>query len=323
MSSARPAEPEHRPVRTALATLAAFGTGTLVALQSRINGELGQRLDDGFTAAVISFGSGLVILSIAMAIWRPGRRGVRTVLDAIRSREIPWWYAVGGLGGAVFVLSQSLVVGLVGVALFTVGIVAGQTISSVLIDRRGLGTMAAKPVTAPRLIGAVLALVAVGLAVSGRIETDVPFWVLLVPVAVGLVVGGQQAVNGQIRGVSGSALTATFGNFLVGTVALLVVLAVHVPLAGLPHTLPSEPWLYVGGLVGCIFIAGQAVIVRFTGILVMVLAILAGQLVTAAVFDIVVPLPGHIISPLTLVGTALTIVAVLVTSVPPPRRVRA
>ena len=50
-----------------LALVIALLCGALVALQSRINGELGSRLGDGFTAAAISFGSGLVILAIALA----------------------------------------------------------------------------------------------------------------------------------------------------------------------------------------------------------------------------------------------------------------
>ncbi|ERK73587.1 hypothetical protein N136_00043, partial [Leifsonia aquatica ATCC 14665] len=62
-----------------LALLIAMVCGAGVALQSRINGELGRRLDDGFTAAAISFGSGLVILLAALAIAPAGRRGLRRV----------------------------------------------------------------------------------------------------------------------------------------------------------------------------------------------------------------------------------------------------
>lgn len=42
----------------------ATGSGVLVALQSRINGELGVRLADGIAAAVVSFGLGLLILLV-------------------------------------------------------------------------------------------------------------------------------------------------------------------------------------------------------------------------------------------------------------------
>lgn len=315
-----PPEAAAHPLRLALLLLAAFGTGVLVALQSRINGQLGSQLGDGFLAALISFGSGFVILAIASLFWRPGRRGIVRVASAVRTRRIPWWFVVGGSAGALFVLGQSLVVGLVGVALFTVGVVAGQTISSLLIDRRGLGSMRAKAVTPQRVIGAGLALAAVALAASSELRPGIPLWVLLVPFAAGLGVGWQQAVNGQVKAIAQSAFTATFGNFAIGASLLLVAAVIHTMISGWPTQFPSSPWLYLGGSVGTIFIAGQAAIVRSTGVLLMGLAVLSGQLVTAVLFDLVLPVQSHPIAPLTVLGSALTLVAVVIASVPRRRQ---
>src|ERR1700712_4979071 len=117
----------------ALSTVCGCG----VAVQARINGQLGNDLGDGFVAALISFGSGLVIIALVLLVSRPGRRGISIVTGAIRRREVPWWHAAGGVAGGLFVLSQGLVVGLLGIALFTVAIVAGQTISGLAIDSRG------------------------------------------------------------------------------------------------------------------------------------------------------------------------------------------
>lgn len=303
-------------MRTALLLVAAFVSGMLVALQSRINGQLGGQLGDGFVAAVLSFGSGLLILAVAMLFWRPGRAGTRRVVAAVRSRAIPWWFVLGGSAGALFVLTQSLVVGLVGVALFTVGVVAGQTTSSLLIDRRGLGTTAPKPVTWPRVLGAALALVAVVVAASPELRPGLPLFALIVPFFAGAGVGWQGAVNGQVRTVAGSALTATFGNFLVGTTLLVIAAVVHILIVGWPSHLPANPLLYLGGAIGTVFIAAQAVIVRSTGVLLMGLAVLSGQLVTAVLFDLVLPVQSRGISPLTISGAALTLVAVLIAAIP-------
>jgi transporter family-2 protein len=73
------------------------------------------------------------------------------VLGAIRRSGVPWWHAAGG----PFVLSQGLVVGTLGIALFTVALVAGQTLSGLAIDSRGLGTVAPKVITVTTLLGAV------------------------------------------------------------------------------------------------------------------------------------------------------------------------
>jgi len=334
MASTPPAiNPHAPPARLALALTAAFGTGGLVALQSRINGELSQRLGDGFLAAFISFGSGFVLLAVALVFWRPGRRGIVRVVAALRERSIPWWLVLGGAGGAFFVLSQGLTIGLLGVALFTVAVVSGQTVSSLLLDHRGLARMPSTPATPRRIVGAALAVAAVVVAVSDRLQADSPFLALLIPIVAGLLVGWQQAVNGQVRTIAQSAFTATFGNFLVGAVVLGIALLVHLAIAGSPtlepalagsdgtvaHGWPEEWWLYVGGAVGCVFIAAQAVIVRITGVLLMGLALLAGQLAASVLFDLFAPVPGTGIHLVTILGTALLFVAVLVAALPARR----
>lgn len=316
MNPPLPIPPAATPGRLALALVAAFGTGTLIALQTRLNGELGQRLGDGFLAAFISFGSGLVILALASLVWRPGRRGIRRVITALRERSIPWWLVLGGAGGAVFVLGQGLTVGALGVALFTIAVVCGQTVSSLLLDHRGLARMPATPATPQRVVGAALAVVAVAVAVSDRLRPDVPIVALVIPLIAGVLVGWQQAVNGQVRQVAGSAFTATLGNFLVGTAVLGVALVVHTAFAGWHPVFPAEGWLYLGGFLGCVFIATQAVIVRTTGVLLMGLALLAGQIAASVVFDVLLPVSGSGLHIVTIVGSALVLVAVVIAAFP-------
>lgn len=317
MSSPIPSETT--PARLAVALVAAFGTGVLVALQTRINGELGQRLGDGFLAAVVSFGSGLLLLTVVVLVFRPARRGVGRVVTALRTRDIPWWLVTGGVGGAVFVLGQGLTVGLLGVAMYTIAVVCGQTVSSLLLDHRGLARMPATRATPQRIVGAALAVVAVGIAVSDRLRPDIPAWALVIPLVAGLLVGWQQAVNGQVRQVAQSAVAATFGNFLVGTAVLVVALGIHLLVAPTTPTFPGEWWLYLGGLNGCIFIAAQTVIVRTTGVLLMGLSVLAGQLVASVAFDVLVPVTGDALHVVTVVGTGLVLVAVLIAAIPAPR----
>jgi transporter family-2 protein len=312
-------EPEHHPVRFALAVAGVFVAGMLTAVQSRMNGQLAHDTGDAFVTSVISFGSGLLILTVGLAFAPAARAGIVTVVAAVRGGRMPWWYLAGGTAGAIFVLTQSLVVTLIGVALFTVGIVAGQLTSSVIVDRRGIGTMAPKPFTMPRVVAAVLALAGVVVSVSGDLRTDVPLGLLVLPVLAGALVGMQAALNGQVRGVAGSAYTATFGNFLVGTTLLVLILVVHLAIDPWSPVLPANPLAYLGGTVGVLFIGAQAILVRTTGVLVLGLAVLSGQLVMAVGFDLVLPLPGQQLTLVGLLGAALTLIAV-VTAVIPSRR---
>ncbi|KQX08505.1 hypothetical protein ASC59_08725 [Leifsonia sp. Root1293] len=297
------------------AVACAVVSGVLVAVQSRINGELGRQLGDGFAAALISFGSGLVILLIALALWRPGRAGFRRLPAALRDGRLRWWMLLGGAAGAFLVLTQGLTAAVLGVALFSVATVAGQSISGLLVDRTTLVSGGPRPLTVPRVVGAVLAILAVIVSVATQLNGDAPFWMLLLPFLAGLGLGWQQAVNGRVRESAESALTATVGNFAVGTVVLLVAFLVHALIVGWPQSLPTELWLYLGGVIGCVFIAAAAVLVRITGALLLSLAMIAGQLVAAVVID--TTLPGHAgsLAVTTVVGTVLALAAVVVAGV--------
>ena len=158
------------------------------------------------------------------------------------------------------------------------------------------------------------------ISVSGELRADVPFGLLLLPLVAGAVVGAQAALNGQVRQVAQSAYTATFGNFIVGTTLLAVILVIHLLIQPWNPVLPTNPLFYIGGAVGVIFIGAQAILVRTTGVLVLGLAVLSGQLVMAVIFDLVLPLPGNSLTLLGLLGTALTLVAVVIAVIPSGRQ---
>ncbi|MDF0512785.1 DMT family transporter [Agromyces sp. H3Y2-19a] len=306
------AERTRMPRWIAIALAIVFGACT--ALQSRVNGALAADLDDAFTAAAISFGSGLVILAVALCVWRPGRVGLRRVIAALGASRLAWWMVLGGLSGAWFVTTQGLSAGLLGVAMFTVAIVAGQTIGGIVFDLAGLGPGGRRPLSPTRVLGAVLALAAIAWAVSAQLAHDVPFVVMLLPFAAGLAVSWQQAVNGRVKAEASSALTAAFVNFAVGTVALVAAAVVHGVAAGWPERLPTEPWLYAGGAIGCIFIAGQALVVRVVGVLLLALCGVAGQLAGALALDLFLP-TGRAVDAATIGGTLLALAAVAVASI--------
>lgn len=303
----------------ALGVLTVFGVGAAMAGQSRINGALGQRLDDGIAAAVISFGTGLLLLAALVPALPAGRRGMARVLTALRAGTLRPWQCLGGVCGALYVVGQAVSVPVVGVAVFTVAIVAGQVTSSLVVDRLGAGPSGVQPITVPRLCGAALAVVAVLVAMSGRFDGNVALWVALLPALAGVGVAWQQAVNGRVAAVAGAALPSALVNFVAGTVALVVALAVSLALRGLPRSLPGEWWLYLGGPLGAVLIGIAAVVVRVTGVLLLGLGMVSGQLCGAVLLDLVLPTGRAPLDTVTLAGTALTLVAVVVAALPARR----
>ncbi|MEU0077019.1 DMT family transporter [Micromonospora tulbaghiae] len=299
----------------------ATASGVMVAVQSRINGELGVRLADGIAAAVVSFGVGLLILLVLVPATPGGRRGLAALRGALRAGTLRPWQCLGGVCGAFLVATQGLTIGALGVAVFTVAVVAGQSGSSLLVDRAGIGPAGRQPVTPNRLIGAVLTVLAVLLAVGDRLGDPQALALALLPLVAGVGIAWQQAVNGRVRAAAGSAMTATLVNFTVGTAALLVTFAVDLAVRGRPAgAFPDEPWLYLGGPLGIVFIALAAALVRFTGVLLLGLATIAGQIVGAVLLDLVLPTAASHPGLDTLLGAALTMVAVLVAAFGPARR---
>ena len=304
-----------------LALGGAVMVGVLTALQARINGQLGLRLDDGLVAAVVSFGSGLVILIVLSAALPGGRRGFTALVRGVRGRRIPWWMLAGGAAGALTVATQGIAVGLIGVSLFTVGVVAGQAVSGLVLDRIGFGPAGVVAVTVPRLIGGALALVAVAIALTGDGLSGIPLWMLALPLLTGIGIAWQQATNGRLRQRVGTPLTATLVNFVGGALILLVAAAVHVAGVGAPRAFPTEPWLYVGGAIGVVYIIMSASLVAHTGVLLLGLGAVVGQLGTSFLLDAFWPAPA---SPGLAQELAMVLVALLSVAVAtvPWRRLR-
>ncbi|WP_279587055.1 DMT family transporter [Amycolatopsis arida] len=288
-------------------------SGLAMAAQARINGQLGVELHDGLLAAVISFGGGLLVLLLALVVSAGMRTGVRRIAAAVRGGSLRPWQCLGGVGGAMFVAGQSVTVGVLGVSLFTVGVVAGQTMSGLAVDRAGLGPAGPQALSRPRVLGGLLTLVAVALSVAGGL--DLPggpdgLWLLVLPLVAGALVAVQQAVNGRVGQAAGSPLTAALLNFAVGTAVLVLAWLVSLAVRGGPTGFPDNPVLYLGGLVGIVFIALAALVVRWTGVLLLGLAAIAGQLVGSVLLDALLPAPGSHLTATTLVGTALALLAV-------------
>jgi transporter family-2 protein len=80
---------------------------------------------------------------------------------------------------------------------------------------------------------------------------------------------------------------------------------------GLPTSLPSEWWLYVGGFTGVVFIAIQVVVVSRIGVLGLGVLLGTGQLLGSLIIDLAFPLPGQVITLIHVVGVFVTLAGAL------------
>jgi transporter family-2 protein len=306
----------------------AVGAGLAIPVQGRINGALGVRLNDGIAAAVVGFSTGLLVMILVSLVFPRGRAGLARILPAVRNRAFPRVFVLAGAIGALFVFAQSFTVGILGVALFTVATVTGQTVSGLLVDRLGIGPAGKKSVTGIRVIGCLLTIAAVAWAVSPRFSGSgggpdggmgsllLP---ILLPVVAGFLMSFQQAMNGTATVHYGTPIAATLVNFVAGCAVLWTAYGIKVAVAGPGNPLPGEWWYYLGGPMGCVFIGLGALLVRSLGVLVTGLGMIAGQLLGSLALDVIVPAPGTVVAPATVLGTILTLAAIILATLPWPR----
>ncbi|HJR89968.1 MAG TPA: DMT family transporter [Aeromicrobium sp.] len=301
-----------------------LAAGAMVSMQSHLNGELAVELGTGaragFGAAAISFGSGLILVGIITAALPSGRRGVGNLRTALTTGRLRPAEMIGGAFGAFLVATQGLTVGTIGVALFSIAVTAGQSSSALLVDHVGLGPSGHQPLSIPRFIAATFAVVAVILAAGERLAAAVG-WQTAVFAILALLAGAgtaiQQAINGRVSAVGGPWAT-TLNNFIVGTTVLLACLALSTLAHGqFAEHFPREPALYTGGVMGVAFIWLAAVLVKVHGVLVLGLAMIAGNVMGAEAIELVGG-DAHI-GWLGILAGALTILGVLIAVLMRPR----
>lgn len=301
-------------------------SGIAIPAQGRVNAELSSEVDDAYLAAFISFFVGLLVLAVVVFATPPGRSSMRRVAPAFRRGEVRWWYLLAGAVGGYFVLAQTLTIGMIGVAVFTVAVVTGQTLGGLLWDRVGLGPGGRRRITIMRCLGALLTVCAVMWAVSPQLTVADRglAWLLLVllPFSGGFLQAAQQALNGRQSAAYGSALPGAFFNFVSGSAVLLVTwVTVSLVQGGLSLPQFSTTWWhYLGGPLGVVFIVLGALLVTRVGVLLAAMGMIAGQLIGSLLLDLVVPAPGSLVTTATVLGTGLTLVAVLIASLPDMRR---
>jgi len=283
-------------------------SGAMIALQARANGELSHRLDNGLQAALVSFGSGLIIIFVITLFNTKIKEGIRKLRLSVANKEIARWKLFAGALGGSFVAIQTQIVPLIGVAIYSVASIAGQTAMSLIVDRIGLTGGGKKLISPRRVLAAFLTVLAVLVSVWDRIDAnDLSMLAVTAGGIAGAIVGIQRALNGQINEHSQQSFTTSLLNFMTGTAFLLILITAGLILGRNELSpLPSGPWwIYTGGVIGVIYIAFTSTIVQHLGVLTFTLFSVGGQLVGSLIIDLVSPTEGVSVSAYLVTGIVM------------------
>jgi transporter family-2 protein len=296
-----------------LELLSAF-SGVLIAAQSKVNGALSVKMGDSLEAAIVSFSTGLIFVTLICLSQSQLRAAFKDIFKAVSAGQMRPWTLVAGALGASFVAIQTYVVPIAGVALFTVASLAGQTAISLWVDQLGLSGGVKSMISKRRVVAALITVFAVLVSAWDRLSMS-DFSILAIGLALfaGSWVGFQRALNGQINSHSKRAFATAQLNFITGTTFLFILLLIRSVFTdhSIMNFTTAPWWMFLGGSIGVIYIALSAHIVQHLGVLEFTLFSVGGMLIGSLAIDLLFPTPGTVISPYLIVGIALTYLGVV------------
>jgi len=127
--------------------------GAFLPVQAGANGLLGRTMGDAMLATFWSLLTSTVAVGVVLLVLRPSLPQMAPLA------KLPAWAWCGGLLGAMYVATATVFAPRLGAAVFIVAVVAGQLLSSLLVDGRGWFGYAMKDLSVGRFVGVALVMV--------------------------------------------------------------------------------------------------------------------------------------------------------------------
>lgn len=277
-------------------------TGFLLPIQGGINARLRAAVVSPWVMSLVSFTMGLCFLAVlTLTVERS------LFFDPSAAAGFPWWSWLGGPLGVVAMTTTVLLVPKIGAVQTAIIPLVGQILMGLLIDQFAWFGVTGAPLTLTRVAGAllmligVLAVVLVGQRTARRLRgattsqpnatTESPdhrlWWWRGAGVIAGAMFATQAAVNGHLGQELGSSLKASTVSFATGVVVLLVILLITRPRLQLtrPAAGRNPWWMWFGGVLGSLYVVGNAFLVPQIGAGATVVAVLLGMMAGSLLVD--------------------------------------
>lgn len=130
-----------------LLIFSAIVAGSILPIQGGINSKLAKLLGNPFQSAFIAFFTGTLLLALILVFSSSQFPSFNSL------KKIPLFYFISGILGIIYLSSSIILIPKLGTTSLFTSILAGQLISSLLIDQFGLLGLAARSVSLPRILG--------------------------------------------------------------------------------------------------------------------------------------------------------------------------
>lgn len=258
-----------------LFSLFAMLIGSGLACQTAINARLRGFVDSPFFASMVSFSVGTLFLCALLLV-----TGQPIGFDSQLLHQ-PVWIWFGGLLGVIGLTTNILIFPYLGGVQTAIMPLLGQILMGLLIDHFGWFFAHEHTFTWLRAMGAGLVLAGILIAVAlpewlklrhqektnRQASSAIWLWRLLA-VAAGMLTSMQTAINAHLGGLLGSALHSAFISFLVGASSLLLLVSVKEgDFQRIPQVIKQGMpcWMWLGGVLGGIFVFGNALFAPIIG----------------------------------------------------------
>lgn len=297
--------------------LIAAAAGIIWAIQAKMNAQLSAELGEPLVSGAVNFITGSVLL-LVVAATRPRKIAADVVRlrAAITGKTLSPLNLLAGFVGIGIVLAQVYVVDLIGIAAFTVTLVAGSAVAAIVIDATGLGPDGRVRITPLRIVGAIVLVIAVAVVAFDKggfaALTAVALIGLGVAVLTGVLVALQTAMTGALVVASRSVIVSMLIAFVTGAIVFPLIRVFLGPL-----TIPSAvSWIFlIAGPLAVVFVAAAAVLASRMSLLLLSAAIVIGQTVGAVAIDLIYPTPAGRPGWVAAIGVALAVAAVVIIAV--------
>lgn len=261
-----------------------LAVGGLLAVQAAANVQLSAATRSPFAASTLQLAIGALVLLLAAAA--AGTLGAFGLIPDARPVEL-----VGGLGSALYITAGIVLFPRLG-AVVTAGLfIAGQMLTSLLLDGSGWLGVGREAPGVSELVGAVAVIAGTGLIVRAQARGERVArsgWLALALVG-GAVLPVQGAINAQLRSALDAPVTVGAFSFLVATLAMALALAASLAVsARRPQVAPLRrvPWWgWLGGLCGATYVTSVFLLIPEIGAAPTIALTVAGQQLASLVVD--------------------------------------